>query len=104
MVLHTCFTSVKVHEKKFDKFLKKKWWRRTSRKQIRFFDGQSTTGRNFAPKNEKDSENIYKNEVKIVGFFRKIEISKKSYDPHFIFIYIVRIFLVSLDIIKHICL
>ena len=38
-------------------------------------------------KNEKNSENIYKNEVSIIGFFRNIEISKKSYDAHF-FLYI----------------
>ena len=28
----------------------------------------------------RDSEIIYKNEVNIIGFCRKIEISKKSYD------------------------
>ena len=61
-----------------------------------FFYDQTTSGRTFAPrtKNEKDSENIYKNEVSIVGFFRKIKISKKCYDAHFIFIYMFRIFLV----------
>ena len=52
-------------------FLKTKWQRRISRKQIRFFfGGRTTTGRNFAPRTkiEKDSENIYKNEVSIIGF------------------------------------
>ena len=64
-------------------FLKIKWQRRISRKQIRFLDsllGQTTTGRKFAPrtKNEKDSENIYKNEVNIVGFFQNFDFSKKD--------------------------
>ena len=40
------------------------------------------TGRNFAPrtKNEKDSENIYKNEVNIVGF---LEHRRKNGFDHF---------------------
>ena len=61
-----------------------------------FFYGQTTTGRNFASrtKNEKDSENIYKNGVSIAEFFRNLDFSKKSYDAHFIYIYISRIFLV----------
>ena len=96
-------------------FLKTKWRRRIFRKQFRFFFGiRTTTGRNFAPrtKNEKDSENIYKNgsehrrifskfrffEKKffllVDALFRKMVISKKSFDAHFIFIYIFRIFLV----------
>ena len=96
-------------------FLKTKWRRRIFRKQFRFFFGiRTTTGRNFAPrtKNKKDSENIYKNgsehrrifskfrffEKKffllVDALFRKIVISKKSFDAHLIFIYIFRIFLV----------
>ena len=73
--------------------------------------GQTTTDRNFSPKtkNEIDSETIYKNKGKIVGFFRNFDFSKnvnfngrklvsteksvnfnlsiKFYDIHFIFIY-----------------
>ena len=78
-------------------FLKTKWWRRISHNQICFFfGGQTTTGRNFAPRTkiEKKWKYIYENEVSIVGLFRKIEIPKKSYDAYFIFIYIYRIFLV----------
>ena len=89
-------------------FLKTKWRRRISRKKIRFFLhrllGRTTTGRNSAPrrKNEKDSENISKNEVDIVDFFRKMAstlIEKtvfffKILRCHFISIYISRIFLV----------
>ena len=43
-----------------------------------FFGGRTTTGRNFAPrtKNEKDSENVYKSGVNIVGFFRNFDFSK----------------------------
>ena len=51
-------------------FFKTKWRRRTSRKQIPFFGGRTTTGRNFAPrtKNEKVSENIYKNSTMLTSF------------------------------------
>ena len=40
--------------------------------------GRTTTSRNFAPrtKNVKDYENIYKNEVNIVAFFRIFDFSK----------------------------
>ena len=94
-------TRVKVHEKNFNKFFETKWRCRISRKEIRFFWRLDHYRSQFAPrtKNEKDSENIYKNKVSIVRFFeisisliektvsenskveaifRKIEISKNS--------------------------
>ena len=42
--------------------------------------GWTTTGHNFTPrtKNKKDSENIYKNEVNVVGFFRNFDFSKNA--------------------------
>ena len=74
--------SVKVHEKHFYKFFENKMAALNLLQTNRFFLdsllGRTTTGCNVASrtKNEKDSENIYRNEVNNVGFFRKIEISK----------------------------
>ena len=64
-------------------FLETKWRRRILQTNPFFLDsllGGTTNGRNFVrwTKNEKDSENVYKNEVNVVGFFQNLDFSKNG--------------------------